>query len=1598
MKNRLIIFVLALACTGFSVNRLNAQVKAAFSSNTVSGCSPLVVQFKDESTGNPTSWRWDLGNGTISLFQNPSSVYFAPGTYTVKQVVKTATGADSVIKQQFITVYDNPVANFETSDSVGCFPFPVTFTDKSTVNDGTITAWHWDFGDGNTSTDKNPSHTYTGTGNYTVTLKVTSKNGCIKSFSKSQHIKIASGVLAGFDFTPAQNSCNAPIDIDFHNRSVESGTVSYVWDFGDGQTSVEKSPRHKYVSNGAYSVTLVAINNSGCRDTVSKKNLIVLGNTQTQFTIPATVCAGETFIPVNTSTPLPGSVRWEFGDGSRSTEASPEKSFANAATYTIKLFNHFAACPDSMSKTITVLPKPVASFTSDRTYSCSVPAAIQFTNTTSGSVNQRWDFGDGSTSTAANPKHTYNAFGKYTVKLVVTGSNGCADSVVKKEIIHVIRPQVQIKNLPVKGCLPFTVPFIATVNVADPVVSYRWDFGDGTGSTHAAPVKTYTQEGRYTVKLVITTASGCTDSVIVPNGVETAPRPKADFIATPREVCRSQAIQFINQSSPAGDQWLWIYGDGGHSTEKQPSKIYGDTGYFKVTLIVTNKGCSDTMIKPDYVRIYPPVARFVTNMNCADKYQRTFTDSSIAAQSWHWDLGDGTISNNKSPVHRYTATGTYRVKLVVTNNGCVDSMVQQVIIADEHPGFDADKKELCAREKLTFTADNYNPANISRMVWHFGDGVVSDIPGTVTHSYKRSGNYRVSLVYTDVNGCIDSLVKQQYIRVNGPAAAFEAMNEKICIDKTATFKDLSETDGIHPITKWEWVYGDGKEESYTAAPFTHLYENGGTYTVSLRITDRKGCTDSYSRAAAVSISNPKASFTTADTSSCPGKPIKFDNTSTGDNLQYSWSFGDGNTGSQKSPVHQYVQDGLYTVNLLIADPIGCRDSLKRVEYIKITTPIAGFTMSDSVGSCPPLEVKFTSSAKNYVSLGWDFGDGSTSTLGHPVHFYNIPGEYTATQTVIAPGGCIAVMSRKVIVKGPKGEFTYNPTTGCMPLTVQFNGSGNGIKSYIWDFNDGNTNASTVSSADYTYNLAGKFVPRMILVDSNGCQVPVTGKDTINVIGVTANETLDTYRLCNSGYIQFTDRSVANDFITAHLWDFGDGTFSTLANPRHHFTTAPATYTIKHMVTTANGCKDVATLADTIKIYQTPKVAIAGDKEACMPGELNFNAIVTGDNNHLTKRWSLGNGQTVDGVNTVKHTYNAAGKYQVQLQTVYHEYCYDTTRQEVNIWPLPNTFAGNDAVVCLGTPIMLQSSGAVQYTWQSTPDISCTQCATPLINPSTNTKYVVTGVSEKGCVKNDTVSVRVRQPFAVKVLPGDTLCAGEQMRLGAAGADQYQWLPSTGLDNAHIASPKASPSATTVYAVVGKDNDNCFTDTGHVTVKVYPIPQIFAGNDTTVNTGNTIRLSPAYSLDVTTFNWAPSGGLSCTNCATPTANVKGSATYRLTATNQGGCVASDDITITSVCNGDNWFVPNTFSPNGDGVNDVFYVRGKGVYNIHALRIFNRWGQQVFEKRNFSANDAAAGWDGKVNGRIADMDVYVYIVDIICDNSTIVPYRGNVALIR
>jgi gliding motility-associated-like protein len=257
---------------------------------------------------------------------------------------------------------------------------------------------------------------------------------------------------------------------------------------------------------------------------------------------------------------------------------------------------------------------------------------------------------------------------------------------------------------------------------------------------------------------------------------------------------------------------------------------------------------------------------------------------------------------------------------------------------------------------------------------------------------------------------------------------------------------------------------------------------------------------------------------------------------------------------------------------------------------------------------------------------------------------------------------------------------------------------------------------------------------------------------------------------------------------------------------------------------------------------------------------------------------------------------------------------------------------------------------------------------------------------------------VKFPNTVKVGGPDTLCLGSALQLYASGAETYSWSPSASLDNPAIASPNASPVTTTIYKVIGSDTKGCFTSTGFISVKVYPLPTVTAGIDKTINAGQSFDIIPHISNDVTDLIWSPSPGIIARNYPGITVKPVESTEYTIEVINKGGCRARDKISIFVLCDNTNVFMPNTFSPNGDGANDVFYPRGSGVFAVRSLRVFNRWGEVVFEKANFNANDASAGWDGTFKGKKLSPDVFVYALEVVCSNNQTLVFKGNVALIK
>ena len=1417
-----------------------------FSGSPITGCSPVTVRFTDQSTGSPSFWNWDLGNGTLSTLQNPVATYTTPGNYTITLVVRNANGINSITKTDYVVVSPSPSPNFSANITTACIPATIQFTDNSIPNAGTITQWNWDFGDGNTSTQPNPTHQYTINGFYTVTLKVTSSTGCQATVSKGNYIRIVSGVTADFKFIPPV-SCNAPFLINYTDLTSGPGTLSYQWDFGNSTSSTLTNPSAIYGAPGTYNVQLTVTSQFGCSGTVQKP--VTIPSTNTIFTNPDTVCIGSNVNFQNTSSPVPISAVWDFGNGKNSTKISDTTSYTASGTYQVKLVNKYLTCKDSITRNIVVRPNPTVDFTAPNVIACKAPFTVNFQDISPGAVSWQWNFGDGGNSTLQNPTHQYNTAGQYTVTLTITDSKGCQNSVSKSSFVRIIKPTVAIGNAPAGGCVPFTFNPIGAVNAIDGIATYFWDFGDGFTSTSPTPSHTYASIGNYTLKLVITTTGGCTDSIVISNGVRVGTPTVADFSASPLSVCAKDSVSFTDLSAAPVDGWSWDFGDGGVSSLQNPKHLYSDTGYFSVTLIAYNNGCGQSVTRNQYVHILPPIAHFTTLVTCTNKRQVTFTndsktDPAYGPITYLWEFGDpgNNTSSFLNTTFTYPTIGNFTAKLTVTNGGCTSVYTEIQKLNNDVADFNVSKTNICRNELITISAINSNPVNISKYEWSFDGSPFINLGPVVTNFFTTNGAHNITLAITDNNGCTDTLLKNGVVNVSGPFANFTPLTNGGCRNSLIRFNDLSTS--VASIANWTWDFGDGAIQTYTSPPFTHSYADTGIYLVKLTVKDINGCSDTYTLPSRITITKPLPYFSASRILICPGANIQFTDSSVGSGLNYSWSFGDGGNSVLRDPTHVYSgRDSIYSVKLVITDTVGCKDSITRINYITTKTPKPAFDIKDSASICPPLETKFTFRGQDYESFYWDFGDGSTSTLLNPNHFYNSYGSFTPKLFLTGYGGCVDSASAKVNLYNPSltASLVYSPLTACNSLLVDFTLTAPPSTRFTFYAGDGFIDSSQSKSFQHLYSSFGFFAPSIYIQDSLKCLVGIGGNNVIRILGAEPLFGLDKKAFCDTGTVLFANYSIGNDPIVGTLWDFGDGATTGISDPSHRYA-IPGTYLPSLTVTTQTGCSK--TLNDTVRVYSTPVPSIVSDTIVCINEQLLLNGVLIVPDTATSWKWNFGNGSSsiLKNPNT---SYVTAGNYTIALEAANKLGCKNNTSKNIMVPP------------------------------------------TPIIN----------------------------------VLSNPTIPVG---------------------------------------------------------------------------TGIIVPLT--YGPNIASYNWTPPTNLSCTDCPTPYATPKSTTTYKVTVTDIYGCTNSNDVTIIVVCNDKNYFIPNTFSPNNDGNNDRFYPRGSGIARIQSMRIFNRWGELVFERKNFIANDASMGWDGTFKGKKAEMDTYIYTIELVCENSVIFPYKGNITLIR
>jgi gliding motility-associated-like protein len=563
----------------------------------------------------------------------------------------------------------------------------------------------------------------------------------------------------------------------------------------------------------------------------------------------------------------------------------------------------------------------------------------------------------------------------------------------------------------------------------------------------------------------------------------------------------------------------------------------------------------------------------------------------------------------------------------------------------------------------------------------------------------------------------------------------------------------------------------------------------------------------------------------------------------------------------------------------------------------------------------------------------------------------------------------------------------NTLAGCMPLTVSFTNATPGT-SFIWYFGNGQT--STVNlNPTITYTNPGTYTVSLVVFTPTNCNVKDSSVTFITVNPIPVAAFTASLAPCTNT-VTFINNSSGTLSPNPYLWNLGDGSTATLTTPPPHTYTGSGTYTITLTTTAANGCSVAA--MQTVAIFNfTPSVTSAticsGQSGTVTAGGGTSYTWNPPANLSSTTVASPVANPTTTTIYTVQIDNNSAGFI-----------CSRTLTTQVTVFPKPTAAFTSTMNPCGGGVNFFDQSTVNIASWQWTLSPSITSTVQNpynfYSNGGTNTIVLIV-TNTDGCTDTYTNVITVGVPPPVSINSGSIICIGNKAQLGANGGISYQWSPANSLDFPNSQNPSASPTISTQYSVVITAANSCaFLLTTNVNVSLPSVLPVSAvANPSYVITGNSTTLIYTGSPGAT-VSWLPAGSTIPATGYTVTASPVKPTTYTAIATT-GACLNKATVFVeayTEGCIEKDVFVPNTFTPNNDGQNDILFVRGLKVEDMY-FAIYNRWGELIFE-----TTDKTKGWDGLYKGRPADVDVFGWYLKVKCFNGGETFRKGNVSLIR
>ncbi len=1278
MLKRFSFFVCFFSC----FYALQAAPVADFTLSVKQGCVPLTVSFTNKSTGSPTKYEWDFGNGNKSTLLNPSAIYYKSGNFAVTLTVWDASGAKASKTFNPIRVFRNPTAEF-TADTVGCVGDLLNFKDLSTKADTAIVKWTWDYGDGALTNSQNSQHAYTYDNFFTIGLTIVDGYGCKSLETKIKYIRIKPKPKLNFVLSTLY-SCSVPVKVTALNSS--TGTTSYNWSSTNGNSATTKDFFFDITSMGNVSVTLKATAANGC-DAELTKGPIVVQKMKPDFSFPAgNFCQNTDLTFNNTSNPAPSTnqYEWDFGDGSALDKSkNPTHKFTTDGTFTIKLTITNGACVESITKTIVIKKQPQVNVTVDDTVGCRLPSTITARISGASLANSLWNWGDKTPIVTlaggqSSITHTYTIKKAFPLTYRATDVNGCYIEDTFPYLLHIADQKVDIIPDSVTGCIPKTVKFDITEKLFQQVKSYNWTFNDTNAKyTIKRPTRTFYKRGKYNVILTVTTVQGCvlSDTAQIKLGEKWKP---SFYIKRPKDVCNGDTFHWVNTTKPDSirkkvnfrlqayiipeadyrDTTARVFRDSFIST------IHGGRYLFK--LIANDNGCESTSTDIDTLYVHGPYPKlFPKYIDC--KYDKFLITLETKWSNRSLFTIDDSIYNYTKPfIYKMNPKKNNVIKFKSWNDTfrCVDSVMKIPLWPDlKDPELVSSLSSVCAPSIVTL---GYNSKVIIDGHWIFPNGDTTHKVKT-KYTFNEGGRFIIKLAgYRDSTMCPDTSIFVYDIQ--GAVIKDRVITSGKCLPMQLTLLDsnYNKDNNVHT-----WQIGndfiDVKALSTTYQVNTVPAGNDTAIVVRHLVVAPNGCKSQ--KTFYIPFSGPKIGYKFKRYAVCDTPMFYFDglikdSSKTKFPVQFKWTFSDGTVknGMKVSGKFKVVGMNYYTVSS--TDVNGCTTSYYDSFEVSPNMLQPLFYADPTGRFCPPLQCKFFDQSKTFnaqiVKWEWDFGDGTTSQLQFPEKLYLLPGNYDITLKVTSLNGCTAILKKPgyVIVSGPRGTYDFDRGDACLPHKVEFRGVAIDSATMEWDLGDGVVTEG--NNFKHTYTRRGRYIPALILSDTLGCKYTLPPIDTIEVFDYPV-ATLKAKGLCFHEPIHVASNAISNheDPSVKSTWYFNNSVTSpgldSLFNSKSR-----GYQSIRLVVENKGTCKD--TVDVKIKLYAPTAQFNPSKPLVCLGNPLKFDNLSYSDTTIQGYAWDFGDTKT-STVDQPSHRYTKPGQYDVQLIAKDVLNCVDTMMKQ-----------------------------------------------------------------------------------------------------------------------------------------------------------------------------------------------------------------------------------------------------------------------------------------------------------------------------------------------